>query len=121
MKDRRKVKRRYLLYYARIYDRESHQQIGNLVDITPSGAMILSPSAFPVGKVLRLQIELTDDIAAQPYLEVEGKVKWTQPDIEPQTYNLGIEFIQVTEEDKKIIEKIIALYGFRDNILSKQD
>ncbi len=49
MQNRRKTIRRYLLYFVRIYDSSTSQQIGNLVDITTKGVMIVGPSPIPDG------------------------------------------------------------------------
>ena len=53
MKDRRKTKRRYLLYYMRIYDTDTREQIGNLVDITAKGMMIVNPRPLIEGQTYR--------------------------------------------------------------------
>lgn len=117
MSEKRKVTRRYLLYYTRVYDREGRQLLGNLVDITSSGAMILSNIPLPEGKIVHLRIELTEEVSEKPYLEISGQVRWHKPDIEPGMHNIGIEFLSTTEEQRQIIEKIVALHGFRDNVL----
>jgi len=52
MKDKRKIDRRFLLYYMRVYDAGTQKQIGNLVDITPRGIMVGSEHPLPEGKTL---------------------------------------------------------------------
>lgn len=115
MKDRRKIKRRYLLYYVRVYDAASREQIGNLVDITTRGAMILSAEPVPVSKTFRMRIELSQDVAEKPHMDVTVRAKWCHPDIDPSLYNIGLEFESISREDVKIINKIVEIYGFRDN------
>jgi len=115
MKDKRKVKRRYLLYYARVYDAANRQQIGNLVDITPIGAMILSPNPIPEGQRMRLRIELSDDVANKPYMDLPVRTKWHRPDLDPSKYDIGFEIESISEEDVGIIKRIVEIYGFRDN------
>jgi len=115
MKDRRKIKRRYLLYYVRVYDGESREQIGNLVDITTKGAMILSANAIPVSKSFRLRIELSQDVAEKPHMDLTVRAKWCHPDIDPSLYNIGLEIESISREDVKIIQRIVETYGFRDN------
>lgn len=115
MKERRKVKRRYLLYYVRVYDAGTRQQIGNLVDITTKGAMILTTDPFPEKKSFHLRIELSDDVADKPHMDVTVRAMWCHPDIDPKLYNVGLEIESVSPGDVKIIRRIVEIYGFRDN------
>lgn len=115
MQERRKTQRRYILYYMRVYDAETRQQIGNLVDITPEGIMIVSEEDIPEGQTMRLQVEITEDVARKPSMEFTARSKWCQDDINPQMKNIGFEILDLAPDDAEIIQHIIAKYGFRDN------
>ncbi len=115
MQNRRKTNRRYLLYFIRVYDAATRQQIGNLVDITPQGAMIVGQEPVPAGQTIRLRLELTADVADKPFMEFQSRSIWCHPDLEPSLHNTGFEILELTPEDAGIIQKIIATFGFRDN------
>jgi PilZ domain len=115
MKERRKVKRRYLLYYVRVYDAETKEQIGNLVDITSHGAMILSPSPINEGKVFDILVELSEDVAKKAHMELSVRSIWCHPDIDPSLHNIGLVIEKISPDDIKTIRRIIEIYGFRDN------
>jgi hypothetical protein len=115
MKDRRKSDRRFMLYYMPLYDIETQHQVGNLVDITARGIMIVSDRAFVDGQALRLRLELTGDVAAKSYMEFNARCKWCRADISPSLYNIGFEILELTEEDAEIVDRIVETYGFRDN------
>ncbi len=115
MAEKRGLKRRYLRYYGRIYDAKGGGQIGNLVDITEKGAMILTDHPVAVNQILLLRLELTADIAHQPFLEFHARSIWCQPDIDHRHYNTGLEIIGLTASEEDIIRRIVALYGFRNN------
>jgi hypothetical protein len=119
MKDQRKVKRRFLLYYMRVYDIETRQQIGNLVDITPEGAMLLCDNPIPEGKTMPLRLELSHEVSDRPFLEFSARSKWCRPDVDPNRYNIGFEIVEIKKEDEKIINRIIKEFGFRDNRIVK--
>jgi hypothetical protein len=119
MKERRKTKRRYLLYYARIFDPATRHQIGSLVDITPRGAMVLSPDPFIVGVTYRLRLELSEDVSEHPYLDFTVLSKWSHADIDPRLFNTGFEIIEVDKAGADAIQRIVGIYGFRDNLLHK--
>jgi PilZ domain len=115
MAERRKIKRRHLLYYGRIYDDNVKNLLGYLVDITESGFMLLSEDPFPVGVTRRLKLEVTDDVGAGPYINFTVKSIWCEPDIDPSRFDTGFEIEEIKPGDKELISTIIEKYGFRDN------
>jgi hypothetical protein len=115
VENRRKINRRYLLYFVRVYDAAFHRQIGNLVDITPQGVMIVGQDAIPEGQAVQLRVEVTPDIADSPFLEFPTISIWCHPDLEPSLYNTGFKILELTHEDSRIIQNIIDTFGFRDN------
>ncbi|MBI1794922.1 MAG: PilZ domain-containing protein [Chloroflexi bacterium] len=115
MAERRKTKRRYLLYYGRVYDQTAQKLLGYLVDITERGFMLLSEEPMPVGRIRELKLEVTTDIAKGPYINFTAKSLWCEPDLDPSRYNIGFEIVKIEQEDIQIIREIIAAYGFRDN------
>ncbi len=117
MKDKRKTKRKYLLYYMRVFDIDSQSPLplGNLVDITPKGAMLVSEKPLPVDVIFHLRLEVTDDVAEKPFIEFGAKSLWCKPDVDPHFYNTGFKILDLSSEDAKIVQRIVDVYGFRDN------
>jgi hypothetical protein len=115
MDEQRKIDRRFLLYYMRIYNAANLQQIGNLVDITPAGIMVVSDHPLPEGQTTRLRVEVTEEVSDKPFMEFSALSKWCEPDIIPHMYNTGFEILDLTPEDSDIILHIIEKFGFRDN------
>jgi len=115
MKEKRKITRRFLLYYMRVYDATTRQQIGNMVDITPRGIMVVSEHPIPDEQTSRLRMELTNEVADKPFMEFSARSKWCEPDVIPDMYNTGFEILDLAPEDSKIILQIIDEFGFRDN------
>lgn len=99
----------------RVYDSNSHQQIGNLVDITSKGIMGVSEHPLPKGETTRLRLESSNEVAEKPFMEFSAINKWCEQDIIPNTYNTGFEILDLTEEDAGIIGQIVQEFGFRDN------
>ena len=116
MKEKRKITRRFLLYYMRVYDASSRKQIGNLVDITPRGIMVVSERPLPEGQTSRLRMELTEEVSEKPFMEFNALSKWCEPDVAPGNYNTGFEILDLEKEDARIIKRIVEEFGFRDNI-----
>ena len=115
MNERRRTKRRYLLYYGRIYDETARKLLGYLVDITENGLMLLSDEPFPVGETGRFKLEVTDDIGEHPFINFKAKSIWCEPDLDPSHFDTGFEIEEIKPSDKELISAIVAKYGFRDN------
>ena len=115
MHERRKINRRFLSYFIRVFDSDTRQQIGNLADITPQGILLISLHPIPKGQVIRLRLEVTPEVSDKPFLEFSAQSKWCQPDIDPKLFNVGFKLLQLTPEDTAIIKQINDTFGFREN------
>jgi hypothetical protein len=115
MDDRRKHKRRYLAFYARVFDAASHQLLGHVVDITPQGLMLTSETALPTGTAFRLELELPDGFAEKRALILDARSRWCEADLDPLFHNTGFELLDLAPGDAAVIQKIVATFGFRDN------
>jgi hypothetical protein len=115
MEERRKTKRRHLLYYGRVYDETAQKLLGYLVDITESGFMLLGDEPFPVGETRRFKLEITEDVGKRPYINFSAKSIWCEPDIDPSHSNTGFEITEIKPGDKELVLAIVEKYGFRDN------
>jgi hypothetical protein len=113
--ERRKLKRKYLMFYTRVFDVATGNLLGHLVDITPAGAMLISERALPVGDDFRLKMELSPEVARQADLEFDARSVWCQQDVNPQFYNTGFRLAAMTPESEAIVKRIVEVYGFRDN------
>ena len=113
--ERRKFKRRYMMYYSRIFDRKNGSVIGYLVDLTPEGAMVISEEPINPGEIFRLRMDLPEDISDKACLDFQARSVWCKPDIDPHFYGTGFQILDLKGEDIQIIERMIQEYGFRDN------
>jgi hypothetical protein len=115
MAERRKLPRKYLMYYTRVFVAGSDQLLGHLVDITPEGVMVMSEQPIPTGQTFRLKVELSPDVAEQPDMEFDATSLWCQPDVNPRFHNTGFQVHGLQPHELGIIERIVEFYGFRDN------
>jgi len=115
MIDRRSEKRIFLLYYTRVFDTQSHVQFGNLVDITSQGAMLITPNPVPIGVDFNFQLELSEEVADIPFMEISAQSLWCRADIDPTLFNSGFKFLEISPENASIIQNIANTFGFRDN------
>jgi hypothetical protein len=114
MLERRKYPRKDLLLFANVYDSKSGKIIGTLLNITLEGAMVLSENHIDMNNNMELHIRLPDNFVQKNELVFTASSRWCGPDINPEFYDVGYQFANVSEEDAKIIQAIIEKYGFKD-------
>jgi len=114
MKERRKYPRKDLLLFANVYDSKSGRIIGTLLNLTLEGAMVLSENRIDSDKIMELHIKLPENFVQKNELIFTANSKWCAPDINPEFFDVGYQFANVSEEDRKIILEIIEKYGFKE-------
>jgi len=114
MLERRKYPRKDLLLFANVYDSKSGRIIGTLLNITLEGAMVLTESKIDQNNVMELHIKLPEDFVKKNELVFTANSRWCAPDINPEYFDVGYQFVNVSEEDGSIIQAIIEKYGFKE-------
>ncbi len=114
MQERRKLDRKYLAVYSRVFDRSSSRVLGYLSDLSQKGAMIISDDPLPEKTDYSLRFDLPDaPFFSTDHLDMAASVAWCSPDIDPAFYNIGFEFSSLSESESHIIEGMIDAYEFR--------
>ncbi len=114
MQERRKIGRKHLAVYSRVYDRCSGRALGYLADLSELGAMIISDESLPENCVINLRFDLPDStLFAASYLDMRARAAWFSPDVYPAYYNIGFEFLNASPGDVKILAKMINAYEFK--------
>ncbi len=114
MRDKRKLKRRHLIYYLHVLERASGRLVGYLVDISTRGIMIMSEHPIALETVLALKIQLESEMSAKQYLYFDAKAVRCEKSINGTTYDIGCELLNLSQEDFHEIEAVIDELGFRD-------
>ncbi len=120
MADKRKISRRDFTYYMQVTDAISKQLIGYLSDISTNGFRLDTPKQIPAGQDFRMQIELTGDIAEKNSMVFVARSKWCRPDhVDPNTYNVGFEIMNMAPSDMSIFQRMFDKYGSENRFTSK--
>ncbi len=114
MFDKRKLKRRHPIYYLKVFDHGTGEHIGHLVDITPEGLLLVSPNPRTIQEVIDMRVELPTVIGGKEELIVKGCCVWCRRDVNPDLYGAGYHFEEIQSDDARIIERLIARFGFND-------
>ena len=112
MPEKRKIARRDFTYYMQVTDDRSKQLIGYLTDISTGGFRLDCLKQIPAGQDFRLQIQLTADIADKTSMSFVARSKWCHVDhVDPNTYNVGFEIVQMAPSDTVIFQRMFDKYG----------
>ena len=114
MPDKRKVKRRHLIYYLSIIERSTDRLVGQLVDITTRGVMLTSEKPIESGLHMELRMVLPDVIDGDNQITFDAVSVWCKKDINPNFYAIGFEFESITPKTMSIVENLIQEFSFLD-------
>ena len=114
MIEHRRLKRRHLLYYLRVTDRDSGAPVGNLVDITREGLMLVTHQPLEPGRTHRMRLHLPPDVLPDNHLDIDAESVWTRPDVNPDLHVTGFRFLDLTIIGRQAIDQLIDEFAFRD-------
>lgn len=114
MKDKRKLKRRELVYHLKLDDVETGEVIGRVVDIHAEGLKISGNTKFDVGQRLECSLELPKEIFGRQKIRFSAQVLWCKPDINPDLTATGMLFVTIAAEDLECLIGLMAYYSFGD-------
>jgi len=113
MDDRRRLPRKYLIIFSRVFERTLGKLLGYLSDLSESGGMIISEEPLQVGTTITLRLDLPDPNVFQTHnLYIDARVARCDTDLSPAFYDIGLEFLDVTPEKNLIIHRMMEVYEF---------
>ena len=114
MDERRKLKRRHIMFYSRVFDRKTGKLLGYLGNITIEGVMVISEAPINTGENYKLRMDLPEYIYKKPVLNFQAISLWCENDVDPNFYNTGFQLKGIAQEDNDIIASFINDYGLRE-------
>ena len=113
--EKRDVARRHLVFYLRILDGMSSRVLGHLMDISPSGLMLLSDEPVAVNEEYRLRMRLPKEISNEHNEIIFGAVsRWCRQDENPDFYVTGFQIQEMDNTTKELVKHLIEEFGFLD-------
>jgi len=113
----RKHKRRHLIYNLAVTLQDSGELLGRLVDINPSGMMIMSSEPMQEGSEYAVKILLDEAplTGLPPTLELKATCRWCRKSVNPALYDAGFELAEPSAELEQEINRLIARIAFTDS------
>jgi hypothetical protein len=113
MKEKRKHKRMNLIYYLEIYDNSNDKYLGNLVDITPEGLMMISKEQMPAGSDFHLKMILPETAYDENAISFKVNLRWTKKDVNPAFFASGYQIIDIGPVESETIKSLIDNFSFK--------
>ncbi len=110
----RKLKRRHLFFYLRVYDMDSGEQIGHLGDLSQDGLLVVSENPIELSKMFNLKINLPQSAGEHKSLKFRAKSLWSNNDTNPNFYDTGFQLFGVSPADLQTLTTIFVRFGFED-------
>lgn len=112
--DKRDKKRRHLIYYSEVLDRDSGKLSGRLADITSTGLMLTTEKEIERDRLFHFELMLPAEIKGRDSIKFEAKSLWCKKDVNPDHFIVGFEIEAIDPEERELIADLIDSYGFKD-------
>jgi hypothetical protein len=113
-KNFRKFKRRHLIYYLEIFDDESGDLLGHLVDLTVNGLKMVSREEIKTGRNIRLRLMMPEEYCQDRQVVFDAKSMWCRPDVNPEFHATGFSAPELSQETRKMFMIMINQVGFNE-------
>ncbi len=107
MHDKRKTPRKKAPEKVTVYDRATDNAVGQVVNMSTGGLLLLSDSPIPVDNVYQFRIMLPDFIDGTDSLNFGVESLWGSPAMDENYYWTGFQIIDISESDSRILEILI--------------
>jgi len=104
-RDLRKIERRYLVFYLRVFDGMSSKILGHLVDISEKGIMLLSDDPIQINEDYRLRMRLPTEMKERNEIVFSATSRWCKSDLNPDFFRAGFQMHDLKPDIKKLITK----------------
>ena len=117
MSEKRKEERKILITFIPVYDLFKNILLGYLRDLTLQGAMVVGSRPAEIDQKLTLAIEFreTPEIPAMR-MTIPARVAWCKREQDSTYYDTGVEFLELTDQDRTVIKAVLQRYQFSKNL-----
>jgi hypothetical protein len=108
VKDMRRKERFDITDVVRVIDKPSGRDIGQLVNISEEGIMILGSQAIPENSIMQLALVFDCESGSTPDINIGVESLWSNSSTEDSSHWIGFYIIDISEQDQKRIRNMIS-------------
>ena len=112
--EKRRIERRHLIYYLRVWDTAEDKLLGHLADVSTEGFMIVGETSVEVENEYALKMLLPSVSGDSEPLKFKARSCWSSNDVNRQFYDTGFQFTEISEQTVERIIDLIKEYGMSD-------
>jgi hypothetical protein len=90
-----------------VYDADSDEPIGLLINLTTHGAKMVSHDAIEVPKKVHCRMALPREILGRDVVRFDAEIRWCQWSERTGMFETGCEFSHVEDVDMKVIAALV--------------
>lgn len=113
MEEKRRIKRHQLPKFLEVYNRVTDRPLGNIVNISPHGMMLVSKSQLMPHAVFSLRIKIPTEGKRFKNMDFEALSHWSRPDVTPGYFDTGFSFNKTTKEIDELTKALTEYFQFK--------
>lgn len=110
MTERRKLERHHVSSSLEVYDLDSGQLLGRVVDLHAEGLMLLSETPIELDRTWALQVNLPMTLNGVSEFTLDAESRWKRESIGGQQFWTGLQFTNLPDESRQCIEKMVSSF-----------
>ncbi len=112
--EKRKVRRRSLVFDFEVVEASSGLSVGRLINISLEGMMLISTERHMSDTVLELSIKLPETIFGKNHIDCKAKCMWCKKNEKTDFFEAGFHLFELPEDDIKAIVSLVTKYRLLD-------
>jgi hypothetical protein len=112
----RKIDRKYLVFYLRIFDGMSNKILGYLVDISANGLQLIGDFPVEINENYRLRMRLPTMMKERHEILFNATSRWCKNDDNPDFYVSGFQMHDLKPQKTELIKNLIQDFGYNDPV-----
>jgi len=107
MADKRREHRERTSDYYVVYDRDSGEPLGRVLNFTSEGMKLMGDSPLPVPATIACRMALPEPIDGFTEVFFEAETRWTQRNDSCHWYETGCMIFPLSDDDHRLIETVL--------------
>jgi len=112
MDNRRTAERRHTIYHSKVYDDNTGDLIGYIVDVSAKGVRLVIEKSVESGEIYDLRVELPKNLHGHDVVYMKAEVRWCRQDVNPDYLAAGLDIISAPEETHVALASLQATLCF---------
>ena len=115
MDERRKIQRKQTDQFFGVFDRETGDFIGKLIDLSTKGTMLQAVLSMDTGSIYEFKIDFPEPVAGKRSLSFDAECIWCRKSTSSkENYDIGFEITDMELEEIETIQYLLNDALFHD-------